>query len=265
MLTISEFARLGQVSARMLRHYDIMGLLRPLRVGEENGYRYYDAAQLGQLRRIEALKSYGFALAEIRELLPLDEAALAERIHARRLAAYRELSELRRTLRLMEEQIMKMEVKSMAQEKYPIIIMEDPEQRVFGIRRTINISETGALFDEVLKEAEKRGLKRAGPMQQIFLGEEYNYDALDLDAQIVISGDHPDVRILPACTCVATTHTGPYESIHFAYEAIGTWMSEHPEYVAAGPGIERYLRDEGMVNSPEELETGILFPIKKIK
>ena len=81
MLTISEFARLGQVSARKLRHYDIMGLLRPLRVGEENGYRYYDAAQLGQLRRIEALKSYGFALAEIRELLPLDEAALAERIH----------------------------------------------------------------------------------------------------------------------------------------------------------------------------------------
>lgn len=264
MLTIGEFAQLGQISARMLRHYDIMGLLRPARVGEENGYRYYDAAQLSDLRRIEMLKGYGFPLAEIRELLSLGEAELGDRMHARRLAAHGELTELRRNLRLMEEQIMRMEGNTLAQEKYHIIIMENPQQRVFGIRRTIAISEINALFEEVAKEAEKRGLKRCGPMQQVFLGDNYDYAALNLDAQIEVSGEHPDVRILPACTCVATTHTGPYETVRHAYEAIGDWLAAHSEYEVVGPGIERYLKDEAMVSSTEELETGVLFPVRKV-
>ncbi len=39
MLNIGEFARLGQVSPRMLRHYDQLGLLKPERVDPETGYR----------------------------------------------------------------------------------------------------------------------------------------------------------------------------------------------------------------------------------
>ena len=45
MLTIGEFSRLGRVSPRMLRYYDALGLLCPEQVGE-NGYRYYQQAQL---------------------------------------------------------------------------------------------------------------------------------------------------------------------------------------------------------------------------
>jgi DNA-binding transcriptional MerR regulator len=37
MLTIGEFARLGQVSPRMLRHYDELGLLTPERRDERSG------------------------------------------------------------------------------------------------------------------------------------------------------------------------------------------------------------------------------------
>ena len=45
MFTIGEFSKLSRVSARMLRHYDRIGLLSPANVGEENGYRYYEASQ----------------------------------------------------------------------------------------------------------------------------------------------------------------------------------------------------------------------------
>ncbi len=51
MLTIGEFSRLGRVSARMLRHYDGLGLLCPEQIGE-NGYRYYKQEQLGSLNGI---------------------------------------------------------------------------------------------------------------------------------------------------------------------------------------------------------------------
>ena len=44
MYTIGEFSNLAHVSARSLRYYDAMGLLRPAHMGE-NGYRYYTGGQ----------------------------------------------------------------------------------------------------------------------------------------------------------------------------------------------------------------------------
>ena len=39
------------------------------------------------------------------------------------------------------------------------------------------------------------------------------------------------------------------------------WVAHHPEYKVCGPAIERYIKDEAMVHDPEELETGVLFPV----
>ena len=59
MFSIGEFARLGTVSVRALRHYDEIGLLRPAKVDPGTGYRGYSAEQLGQLNRIVALPAIG--------------------------------------------------------------------------------------------------------------------------------------------------------------------------------------------------------------
>jgi DNA-binding transcriptional MerR regulator len=55
MFAIGEFARHGRVSVRMLRHYDAIGLLEPVRVDPATGYRFYDASQLSRLNRIVVL------------------------------------------------------------------------------------------------------------------------------------------------------------------------------------------------------------------
>src|SRR5262245_29929849 len=83
MFGIGAFARLGQVSVRMLRHYDELGLLRPARVNASNGYREYSAAQLPRLHRLVMLKDLGFSLDEIASLLDDDLAADALREHLR--------------------------------------------------------------------------------------------------------------------------------------------------------------------------------------
>ena len=41
MLSIGEFSKICQVSAKTLRYYDEIGLLRPEEINPENGYRYY--------------------------------------------------------------------------------------------------------------------------------------------------------------------------------------------------------------------------------
>lgn len=69
MFTIGDFARYGRVSARMLRHYDAIGLLRPDRTDPATGYRYYGAGLLARLNRIIALKDLGFTLQQVRAVL----------------------------------------------------------------------------------------------------------------------------------------------------------------------------------------------------
>src|SRR6185503_33387 len=69
MFKIGDFSRLGQVSTRMLRHYDQLGLLKPGQIDRFTGYRYYTIDQLARLNRIIALKELGFSLEQVALLL----------------------------------------------------------------------------------------------------------------------------------------------------------------------------------------------------
>ncbi len=65
---IKELSDMTQVSIRMLRHYDKIGLLQPS-YRANNGYRYYNANDLAKLQQIIALKSFGFTLNAIKDIL----------------------------------------------------------------------------------------------------------------------------------------------------------------------------------------------------
>ncbi len=69
MIRIGDFARFSRVSVKTLRHYDEIGLLKPGKVDEWTGYRYYALDQLSQLNRILALKDFGLSLEQIGQLL----------------------------------------------------------------------------------------------------------------------------------------------------------------------------------------------------
>ena len=57
----------------MLRHYDEIGLLKPVWIDPKSGYRYYKAEQIPVAGRINALKDMGFGLSAIGEILPCYE------------------------------------------------------------------------------------------------------------------------------------------------------------------------------------------------
>ncbi len=69
MFQIGKFSRLGQVTVDTLRHYDSIGLLRPVKVDTFTGYRFYSASQLKTVQQIQVLKELGFSLAEIARIL----------------------------------------------------------------------------------------------------------------------------------------------------------------------------------------------------
>ncbi|MER5830888.1 HEAT repeat domain-containing protein [Streptomyces sp. NPDC002130] len=63
-MLIGDVARRSGVSARMLRHYDALGLVRPTgrTVG---GYREYSAADVRRIFHVESLRSLGLSLKQI--------------------------------------------------------------------------------------------------------------------------------------------------------------------------------------------------------
>ncbi|MGY0065748.1 HEAT repeat domain-containing protein [Streptomyces sp. QTS137] len=67
-MLIGEVARRSGVSARMLRHYDSLGLVRP--TGRtEAGYREYSSEDIRRIFHIESLRSLGLSLREVARAL----------------------------------------------------------------------------------------------------------------------------------------------------------------------------------------------------
>ena len=262
MLTIGDFSRLSRVTPRMLRHYDALGLLRPETVGG-NGYRYYRQEQLSDLVRIQWLKGYGFSLNEVGALLALDEGELLSRLRQRRLDLYRELDTRQGLIRQLEADILRMEGTIMIETPYHVVLIQDPEQRVFSIRETIGVNQYHDFFERLYREAAVRGLQQAGPIQMLYHDEEFSHERSDVEAQMVVAQDGPDVKIKPACLCAAVQHRGPYERLQYAYDALCAWLGEHTEYRMCGPAMDRYFGDPDNT-PPDQLETGVLFPVEKV-
>ncbi len=81
---IAQLAREFGVTARTIRHYEDEGLIAPLRDGQRRVYRPRDRTRLRLILRGRRL---GFALAEVREIVDLYDAAPGEAGQLERLLA----------------------------------------------------------------------------------------------------------------------------------------------------------------------------------
>jgi DNA-binding transcriptional MerR regulator len=158
MLKIGDFARMGRVSVKALRHYDAIGLLRPMHIDRATGYRYYSAAQLPVLNRLLIFKNLGFSLQQTRSFL--DESCSAARLRALLQARQTELShriELE-TAQLGEvmKRIRQIECED-ARALYEVVIRETVPCEVLSVRRPL--PDYGAL--EPLLDLLRSGVPRA--------------------------------------------------------------------------------------------------------
>jgi len=267
VLKIGEFSSLAQVSIRTLRHYDEVGLLKPMHVETESGYRHYSVSQLPRLHRILALRDLGFPLDRIGEAL--EEGVSADALRGMLL------------LRRVE------------QEKQ----VEEETERLNRLNALIHLigKEGGMTNDVIMKEAEPQWIVSLrenipayrvvgqligklygllGPLngQGIGVGllhdREYKEQDVDVEAGIFVklpvAVQAPLLCYqLPAVTVASVVHHGAFNSIGEAYANLLRW-AEANRYHPCGPTRELFLH----VNQPASRDdssnvTEIQVPVQK--
>jgi DNA-binding transcriptional MerR regulator len=86
LLTIGTMARRSGLTTKALRHYDAIGLLRPIDVDAVTGYRRYGAEQVAPARTIRRLRDLDVPLDVIGDLLHADDPAKAAEVLTRHAA-----------------------------------------------------------------------------------------------------------------------------------------------------------------------------------
>jgi DNA-binding transcriptional MerR regulator len=98
---IRDFAECVGVTAKALRHYERLGLLKPRRTAA--GYRVYSDSDRARLDQIVALKFLGISLREIQALLDRPEPSLAEALRRQRARLEEKKGELESAIRVIED------------------------------------------------------------------------------------------------------------------------------------------------------------------
>src|SRR5262245_3683962 len=151
MFRIGDFSRIARVSARLLRFYDEIGLLAPAHADPQTGYRYYTAAQLGELNRILVLKELGFELDQIGRILRagVSPAELRSMLLLRRNDVEQTLAAEAQRLRHIETRIAQLESEG-GLSADDVVVRAEPAHRFLSIRRTVpSFAAARALIGEL--------------------------------------------------------------------------------------------------------------------
>jgi DNA-binding transcriptional MerR regulator/effector-binding domain-containing protein len=255
MYTIGEFAAIGRLSVRMLRHYDAIGLLRPARVDEWSGYRRYAPTQLAQLNRILALKELGFALEQVARIVhdEPDEPTMRALLEARRTAARLELDAAAARLRRIEAELRRREG-TPPMPTPTITIKPLPGLRIAALTRPVDALDpehvspvVGPLFAELSETIGQNDVSPTGPAVALYAPTEEQGPAT-VSAGMPIAGTTGpsqgiELRELPAIDEAATlVHHGEMATISESWSALRDWFTAHPELRPSGESREVYLR-----------------------
>ncbi len=263
MFSIGEFARLGTVSVRTLRHYDEIGLLQPARVDPQTGYRSYSASQLGQLNRIIALKDLGFSLTQAGKLLNgITVEELRGMLALRRAQLEQELDEYTTRLREVEARLHYIEGEN-AMPADDITVKKIPAMGVVAIGGTAPgigpehavpvVNRSRALFDEL----NLAGLATVtGPFVVFF--EDHDSDEATIYLALPVAEPPAELpppaqyMVLPAIEAATAVRSGRASTIYPAvYHDLVHWANAHG-FQTSGPGRDIWIHEIDDVSQVDE-------------
>jgi DNA-binding transcriptional MerR regulator len=250
VFVIGTVARLAGVSVRTLRYYDEIGLLRPVWVDANTGYRWYEAEQLRRLHRIIALRDLGVRLVEIGVLL--DDQLTVEELRGilslRRAEAHDRLAAEAERLARVEARLAQLGEHEMTD--YDVVVKSTEAEWVVAITETVDgladiASAHGRLWPRLDSIVEELGLDRVPPSIARERGRgpiEFTV-ALPVPDGIRYDGSGVQTCEIPSLARAATTVMYG-DDFNGGFRALRAWISDAGER-EAGELREIYLDCDG--------------------
>lgn len=275
MFTVGEFSRLAQVSKRLLRYYDEIGLFKPVHIDQQTGFRYYSAEQMSQLNRILAFKELGLTLDQIQRMLS-DQVSTDEiqgMLLLKRAEVEQQLQAELGRLRKIESRLQAVRDDESGK-PLNVVIKKLPAQPVLSLRTIIETFEVGvSIYGRIRAALPDRGgyglcfcICHSGELVDRDLDMEFGclIEAKTHLAVLVSDGLQLQFRELPAVEMMATTVVkGALETIHTGYAEIGKWVQANG-YRLAGAPRELSLQMPQFADG-RDLITEIQFPVKPLR
>ena len=272
LVPIGRFSRLTGLTVKALRHYDVIGLLRPAAVDPVTGYRSYALAQARDAEAVRRLRDLEVPLDEIRELLTADDAAVRDRLAAHRArlqgriaAAERILVELDALVDGKEHLVPEREQDVV---RFELDIRELPEQAVAGTRERAPSADLPTVIPRAIAEVhgylEELGVSPVGPPIVICPSPDDD-DVVELASTWPVAGEVQgrgpiESWTLPAVRVLWMRHRGPYLRLPDSYRLLEEVMAKNGLEPVDAPR-EIYVTHPAEVAEPADYVTEIAWPI----
>ena len=151
-MTIGEFSARTRLSAKALRLYDRLGLVLPVDVDSNNGYRYYVEEQVADAVLVGLLRRLDMPLQVIATVLHADPATRAPTVRA----YWDEVEQVSAERRGLVDYLCS-RLRGTTMTTHDVMLRTLPERRLASINRHLLVGETDAFFGEAFAKLRSTG------------------------------------------------------------------------------------------------------------
>lgn len=257
-----------QVSIRMLRYYDEVGLLKPEEVDQWTGHRMYSVTQIPRLNRILYLRDSGFNISEIALALEMNDRLLLETLEQKRFEIIDAIQSEQEKLRKIA--IAEIEIKENKGElHYNISLKAIPEYQVLSLRRIVpTYYSEGDLWDELSAFAKEQKIEISSHTFSVYHDMEYKEQNVDIELCVPVSKRCKDIApfcfrmIEPVPVMACTMVYGDFSNIKGAYIAFAEWLQKNSKYRMSNPMRQIVHRGPWNESNPAKYLTEIQIPLE---
>jgi effector-binding domain-containing protein len=270
LIPIGRFAQITHLSVKALRIYAHEGLLQPMYVDPESGYRYYTLAQAALAARIRLLRLVDMPLEEIRAVLQASDAGAMQTHltnHQRRITD--RMARDQQALLLLQ----RVHDHPDAFLSFEVQIKEVPDQPLLSLSVHAAYGTFGqairSAFGALVTFAIETGAYATDQPPLVIIHqytpEEYQEGGTAFEVCLptlrLAEGKQSIVStLLPGGTVASVVHVGPYHELELIYPMLGAWIEEHG-YVITGPPRNLILTNHALVSDPAGYQTEVQWPI----
>ncbi|MBE5960868.1 MAG: MerR family transcriptional regulator [Lachnospiraceae bacterium] len=268
MLRIGEFAQLSSISIHMLRHYDKIGLLCPRHVDGMNGYRYYDKEQLVQANQIIALKTMGFGLDEIKDVMSEKTEDVNDFLHKKLQDKYKEMNRIKEQI----TQIQGILNTNGDSEQYALQIARKTMESMWVAclhGEIASYPDEGILWGRLTRACRDCNipLLEDSPAMAIYHGTIADTGMMSVDVLFPLNKEYKgndsfSIRKIPAQDVVSAIFKGSYSQIYSINLVVAKWLEKN-HLAINGQCFTIYHNSPGNCKDDGAFITELCFPVQE--